>query len=192
MTLIKICGITNVEDALFCAGQGADFLGLIFVPSSPRYIPPEHAADIVVRMPGTKFVGVFRDEPVDDVRQIATEVGVTYVQFHGNETDDEIAAVGMPAIKVVRVGDTLPVVNTAAEWVMFDSGGGTGRPFDWNLIEGYTGKRFFLAGGLTPDNVGDAIAAVRPDAVDVASGVESAPGVKDHAKVRAFFRKVRG
>ncbi|PYQ28551.1 MAG: N-(5'-phosphoribosyl)anthranilate isomerase [Acidobacteria bacterium] len=207
MTLIKICGITNVKDALFCAEQGADFLGFIFVRDSPRYVEPEHAAEICGaaaasavdlsresggrERPPLHCVGVFRNESRETVRRIVDEVGLDVVQLHGNETDDDIAAIGMPAIKAFRVGDALPAVQTKAEWVMFDSGGGTGRVFDWKLIDGYREKPFFLAGGITPDNVGEAIRIVKPDAIDVASGVESAPGVKDHDKVRKLFERVR-
>jgi len=207
MTLIKICGITNAEDALFCAEQGADFLGFIFVKESPRYVEPARAAEICGAAaasaadrsresggrgrPPLHWVGVFRNESRETVRRIVDEVGLDFVQLHGNETDDDIAAIGMPAIKAFRVGDALPAMQTKAEWVMFDSGGGTGRVFDWKLIDGYREKPFFLAGGITPDNVSEAIRIVQPDAIDVASGVESAPGVKDHAKVRALFERIR-
>ena len=196
MTKVKICGITNVEDALFCAEQGADFLGFIFVRESPRFVEPERALECGDRVAALKAaagaaavqrVGVFRDTPAEEIERIAKIARLDFVQWHGR---DEIA-VSLPIIRAYRVSDAVPAVTTAAEWVLFDSGGGTGRVFDWKLLDGFRGKQFFLAGGLTPENVSEAIERVHPDAVDVASGVERAPGVKDHAKVSAFFRKVR-
>jgi len=190
MTKIKICGITNAEDARFCAEAGADFLGFIFVPRSPRYVAPERVAGMGVR--GTKMVGVFRDEEPSRIREIAALVGLDYVQLHGSESEDDIAAIGVPVIRAFRVDDALPDTRTSAEWVMFDSGGGTGRTFDWTLLANVPREKpFFLAGGITPGNVRSAIETVRPDAIDVASGVESRPGVKDHDKVRALIEEVR-
>jgi phosphoribosylanthranilate isomerase len=184
MTKVKICGITNAEDAAFCDEAGADFLGFIFVKESPRFVE----ADTVARIESkAKRVGVFRDAPVEEIERIAKTARLDFVQWHGR---DEIA-VSLPVIRAYRVGDAMPAVATDAEWVLFDSGGGTGRVFDWKLLDGFRARQFFLAGGLTPENVSEAIERVRPDALDVASGVESAPGVKDHAKVSAFFRKVR-
>lgn len=203
MTRIKICGLTREEDALFCASQGADFLGFIFVPSTPRFIEPERAAAIATRLKDSestsKIVGVFRDASPDYVREIATLVGLDLVQLHGNETDDDIRAIGLPVIKSYRVGDALPdtTAHPSADWLLFDTfeerrAGGTGRRFDWSLLKGYSRtKPFFLAGGLNPDNIAGAIGLSSPDAVDVASGVESEPGVKDHARVAQFFERVK-
>lgn len=213
MTKIKICGITNVDDALACADLGADFLGFVFVRESPRYVEPAKAHAIISECGSASYrsgkpqhrcgvesgdavaalqtVGVFRDESPAMVRAIANEVGLDFVQLHGDETDADIAAIGLPAIKAFRVGDATPLVRTSAEWVLFDSGGGSGRTFDWSLIEGYRGKKFFLAGGITPENVVAAIERVRPDAIDLASGVERAPGIKDHERLKALFRQVR-
>lgn len=203
MTRIKICGLTREEDALFCASQGADFLGFIFVPSTPRFIEPERAAAIATRLKDSestsKIVGVFRDASPDYVREIATLVGLDLVQLHGNETDDDVRAIGLPVIKSYRVGDALPDTTThpSADWLLFDTfeerrAGGTGRRFDWSLLAAYPRtKPFFLAGGLNPDNIAGAISLARPDAVDVASGVESEPGIKDHARVAQFFERVK-
>jgi len=188
MTKIKICGITNAEDARFCEEVGADFLGFVFVRSSPRCVRAQDVARIETR---AKRVGVFRDSGIGEIRRIAEIARLDYVQLHGSESEDDVREIELPVIKAVRVENVIPVVNTAAEWVMFDSGGGTGRTFDWKLVAGYHGKKFFLAGGLTPENVVDAIHAVHPDAIDLASGVESKPGVKDHDKVRELFRRVR-
>jgi phosphoribosylanthranilate isomerase len=205
VTRIKICGITTTEDALFCANAGVDFLGMIFVPKTPRYITPARAKEIVgvvqASRPASppKFVGVFRDASPAEMRRIAETVGLDLVQLHGNETDDDARAVAIPAIKSVHVGDTLPDTGAvpSAEWLLFDTlddrrSGGTGRRFNWSLLsEWKRTKPFFLAGGLDPDNIGAAISLVRPDAVDVSSGVERAPGVKDHEKVRHLIERVR-
>jgi len=221
MTKVKICGITNAEDARFCSELGADFLGFVFVRSSPRYIGPERAAEILLdcgsascrfhsrrqsrRQPqlccglesgdsvaAVQTVGVFRDESPQTIREIVEEVGLDFVQLHGSESDDDVRAIGLPVIKAFRVDRALPDTASSADWLMFDSGGGTGRTFDWSLLATYPRtKPFFLAGGITPGNVADAIRAVRPDAIDVASGVESAPGIKDFVKVKELFDQVR-
>ncbi|MBK5259849.1 MAG: phosphoribosylanthranilate isomerase [Thermoanaerobaculia bacterium] len=203
MTRIKICGLTREEDALFCASQGADFLGFIFVPSTPRFIEPERAAAIATRLKDSestsKIVGVFRDASPDYVREIATLFGLDLVQLHGNETDDDVRAIGLPVIKSFRVGDELPdtTAHPSADWLLFDTfeerrAGGTGRRFDWSLLSMYPRtKPFFLAGGLAPDNIAGAVSLVRPDAVDVSSGVESEPGIKDHTLVERFFEGVK-
>lgn len=203
MTRIKICGITRMEDALFCADQGADFLGFIFVPSTPRFIEPEQAAEIARvlrdRERRPRLVGVFRDASPAYVSEIATLVGLDNVQLHGSETDDDIRAIGIPAIKTFRVGDALPdtTAHAAAEWFLFDTfeerrAGGTGRRFDWSLLAGYSrSKPFFLAGGMNAENIAAAISLVRPNGIDISSGVESEPGIKDHAKVEKLFERVR-
>ena len=206
MTRIKICGITREEDALFCANGGADFLGFIFVPSTPRHIEPERAAQIVAKVretekPTTKFAGVFRDASPEYIKEIATLVGLDVVQLHGSETDEDIETLGIPVIKTLRVGDTLPDTHGTphAAWLLFDTyderrAGGTGRRFDWSLLALYErSKPFFLSGGLTPENVVAAISMVRPDAIDISSGVEKedSPGVKDHQKLARLFERVR-
>jgi len=203
MTKIKICGITREDDALFCAECGADFLGFIFVPASPRYIEPEKAGAIAARLRESghapRFVGVFHDASADYIREISSVAGLDLVQLHGSETDDDISALGIPAIKTLHVGQTLPGTHDAptAAWLLFDTyderrSGGTGKRFDWSLLATYErSKPFFLSGGLDPDNVVAAISLVRPDAIDIASGVEASPGVKDHAKVARLFERVR-
>lgn len=202
-TRIKICGITRLEDALFAADKGADFLGFIFVPSTPRFVEPERAAEITAvlrdRESRPRFVGVFRDASPAYINEIATLAGLDLVQLHGAETDDDIRAISVPAIKTFRVGDTLPdtTAHPSAEWFLFDTfeerrAGGTGRRFDWSLLAMYTRtKPFLLAGGMSPDNVAAAISLVRPSAIDVSSGVESEPGVKDHEKLEKLFERVR-
>ena len=203
MTKIKICGLTREEDVLFAADRGADFLGFIFVPSTPRFIEPERAAEITAQVRAReqrpRLVGVFRDASADYIRNIATVVGLDLVQLHGNESGDDIRAIGIPAIKTFRVADALPETNghSAADWFLFDTfedrrAGGTGRHFDWSLLKTYRRtKPFFLAGGLGPDNIGAAITLVRPDAVDVSSGDESDPGIKDRGTIESLFRRMR-
>jgi phosphoribosylanthranilate isomerase len=202
-TQVKICGITRADDARLCAELGADFLGFVFVPTSPRYVEPEKAGEIaeLVRQSGakTKLIGVFRDESLETIHRVTHRVGLDLIQFHGTETDDDIHTLGMPAVKAFRVGETLPdtTAHRSAEWLLFDTfdaraAGGTGRCFDWSLLAMYPRtKPFFLAGGIAPENVAAAISLVRPNAIDVSSGVESAPGVKDHEKLRTLFERVR-
>jgi phosphoribosylanthranilate isomerase len=205
MTKIKICGVTREEDALFCAEHGADFVGFIFVPSTPRFVEPEKAAAIAARVKERetrpKLVGVFRDASKDYIREIHNLVGFDVVQLHGSENDDAVRELGIPVIKTLRVAESLPDTHAVpnAAWLLFDTyderrGGGTGRRFDWSLLATYErSKPFFLSGGIDAENVVAAISLVRPDAIDLSSGVESAPGVKDHTKLgRLFERMGRG
>jgi len=203
MTRIKICGLTREIDALRAAELGADFLGFIFVPGTPRHIEPERAAAIAASVRAqvgeVKFVGVFRDASNDYIREIASIVGLDLVQLQGGESDDDIRDLGLPAVKALRVRDTLPDTHAVphAAWLLFDTyderrSGGTGRRFDWSLLAAFDrAKPFFLSGGITPDNVAAAISSVRPDAIDLASGVESEPGVKDHDKLARLFERVK-
>ena len=203
MTRIKICGITREDDALAAAGHGADFLGFIFVPDTPRFVEPERAAEIALavreRGDAPRFAGVFRDASNDYIRSIARLVGLDVVQLHGGESDDDIRELGIPAVKTLRVKEELPDTRAtpSAAWLLFDTydqhrAGGTGRSFDWSVLASYERtKPFFLSGGLGPDNVAAAISLVRPDAVDIGSGVEASPGVKDHGKLRALFERIK-
>ena len=203
MTKIKICGVTREEDALYCANAGADFIGFIFVPSTPRHIEPERAAQIVAKVRETgkpvKIAGVFRDASPEYIKEIVSLVGLDIVQLHGNESDEDIEALGIPVIKTLRVGDTLPDTHGTphAAFLLFDTyderrAGGTGRRFDWSLLAVYDrSKPFFLSGGLTPENVVAAISLVRPDSIDISSGVEESPGVKDHGKIARLIERVR-
>src|ERR1017187_8680096 len=148
MTKIKICGITNDDDALFCAESGADFLGFIFVPSSPRYVEPETASAIAARLresgTSSKIVGVFHDASADYIREIRDVVGLDLVQLHGSESEDDIQELAIPTIKTLHVGGTLPDTHAtpSAGWLLFDTYdeqlvGGTGRRFDWSLLAMY-------------------------------------------------------
>lgn len=202
MTRIKVCGLTRVDDAVACARLGADFIGLVFVDSSPRNVQVPHAIAIaraVRNEAPVSIVGVFRNADPAAVQRIAGEVALDFVQLHGNVDDGSIASLGFPAIKAYSIGTDVPDVDAhpSASWSLFDThdavrGGGTGRVFDWSLLDDRVRTRpFFLAGGLSADNVGDAVRRVRPDAVDVSTGVETVPGIKDPMKVRDFIEKVR-
>jgi len=200
---VKICGLTREEDALFAAECGADFLGFIFVEDSPRYVDAGHVAKIAnavrTRSNPPKLVGVFRNASLDRMREAAGRATLDMIQLHGTERDDDIGALDVPVIKTLHVGSALPdaTAYARASWLLFDTyndrlAGGTGRRFDWSLLTKYErGKPFFLSGGITPENAAIAISTVRPDAIDLASGVETSPGVKDHAKIEQLFERVR-
>ena len=197
---VKVCGITRLTDALHAVQQGATALGFIFWPRSPRYVTPERAAEIISELPSTvTTVGVFVNEPVDGIRTTMTMSGASTVQLHGDEPPAYADALGWPLLRSVDVADGRA---TCAAWppqTMFlvdavdrDRRGGTGQTVDWPRAAALARHwRVVLAGGLTPENVGDAIAAVRPYGVDVSSGVEEAPGVKDFDKVARFVANAR-
>ncbi|HEX2834352.1 MAG TPA: phosphoribosylanthranilate isomerase [Thermoanaerobaculia bacterium] len=187
MTLVKICGLTRAEDAERAAQLGADYLGFVFVRESPRCVD----AEFVRGIGGAKKVGVFRNAPLDEMERVAKVARLDLIQLHGHESEDDVRALALPVIKAFHVEDALPQTNTAAQYVMFDTGGGTGRRFDWTLLAEYDRARpFFLAGGITPDNVEDALRA-RPYAIDLSSGVERAPGIKDHHQLQRLFERVK-
>jgi phosphoribosylanthranilate isomerase len=199
VTRVKICGITSVEDALAAAAAGADEIGLVFA-RSPRQVDPEAARAIVRALPGgVGRIGVFRDAAAETIVAIAGEVGLDAVQLHGEETPELARAVGLPVIRRVRPApdeDAEALARRVAPWsevvfsVLVDPGAGEGRVFDWRIAHGLPG-RIVVAGGLSAENVGAAIRAARPFAVDVASGVERAPGVKDPRRLLAFVHAVR-
>ena len=201
-TQVKICGVTNVADALAAAEAGADMIGLNFYEKSPRYISFATASEISRALPPFVLrVGVFVNPEESQVVEAIAACGLNLLQFHGDEDSDFCTQFGLMSVKALRVRDaeslqTLENFNTDA--FLLDayskSGlGGTGEKFNWDLAVAAQkfGKPIFLAGGLTPENVADAVKQVRPFAVDVSSGVESAPGKKDTAKVRAFIAAVR-
>ena len=198
--MVKICGITRLTDALHAVAHGATALGFVFWPRSPRYIAPERAADIVRELPGTvTMVGVFVNQPVDAIGRIAAAAGVTTIQLHGDEPPAYAAALAWPVWRAVSLTG---LNGTLAGWpaettVLLDAHdperrGGTGRRIDWREAASVASRRrVVLAGGLTPENVQEAIEAVRPFGVDVSSGVEEAPGVKDFDKVARFLERAR-
>ena len=209
MTRIKICGVTLPDDAARVASAGVDFIGLNFWPRSKRYLAPERAPMIasVVRSTGSaKIVGVFVDAEVDEIQAIAASVDLDIVQLHGDESPDEVKKVSLAVYR--PVWKALPISSSRdlhaldvwpAEALLLDAPtpgrGGGGMSFDWQLArearERYPKIKFVLAGGLNADNVSTAIHSVEPWAIDVASGVEAAPGIKDAAKLDAFIAAAR-
>jgi phosphoribosylanthranilate isomerase len=199
---VKICGITNEEDALLAVALGADALGFVFAPGSPRMVTPEEAKSIVKRLPYDEVltVGVFRDERPQRVTEIVNRVGLKAAQLHGREPHDEVVYVRQRVQYVIQAftaGD--PALEMAAQGpadvVLIDTPTpGSGRTFDWVQVHGaLEGARLLLAGGLTPENVADAIFYVQPWGVDVSTGVETAPGSgrKDPRKLRRFIKAAR-
>jgi phosphoribosylanthranilate isomerase len=197
---IKVCGITRVSDALHAVEQGATALGFVLWPRSPRAVSVDRAAEIIAELPShVMTVGVFVDEPIDSIRSTAERAHLTAVQLHGNEPPTYADALDWPIIRAVSVGG----IDDAAETWSVDTAllvdnidpvrrGGTGSAIDWARAAAVAKtRRIVLAGGLTPDNVATAIRAVHPFGVDVSSGVEVAPGVKDFDKVTQFVANAR-
>lgn len=205
MTFIKICGITNLGDALAAVTAGADAVGFNFYKPSPRYIAPQAAREIVKQLPASVLtVGVFVDEESPQaVMNIAGEAGVKALQLHGDESPDycrELAATAQ-VIKSLAVSDSFDptlACSFPVDAIMLDTRdnrlrGGTGRVFDWSIAQQVSQliPKLYLAGGLSPENVEEAINRVRPYAVDACSGLEDRPGTKNHPRLRAFIDTVR-
>ena len=202
---IKICGITNQIDALHAVNAGADALGFIFYNKSPRYVSPNVVKSIVADLPPFVLpIGVFVNEEAKVVRDIVDECCLFLAQIHGDETADFCETLRRPVIRGIRLRDRNTFLAMAEykgrarvrgfilDAFSQDSYGGTGKTADWDLAkEAAQSFSFFLAGGLTPDNVQEAIEKVKPYGVDVSSGVESSPGKKDPAKVQAFIQAVK-
>lgn len=207
-TRIKMCGITNIEDAEEGIRAGVDALGFIFVENSPRYIEPEKAKEIVANLaPFVDLVGVFVDRENVEVQEIVDYCSLSYVQLHGSESPEYCDVLGYASspckiIKAFRVGekavpaDFQPYQEVVQGFLLdtyaADQAGGTGQPFDWQIISFLHLQRpVILAGGLTPENVAEAIRQVHPFAIDVNSGVELRPGLKDYDKLRLLLEEVR-
>lgn len=200
MMLVKVCGITRLTDALHAVQHGATALGFVFWPRSPRYIDPARARAIVSALPATiTTVGVFVNQPVDEIRRMAAGGGIGAVQLHGDEPPAYAEAIAYPLFKAATLADDGVALDgwPADTVVLLDAHdpvrrGGTGLTIDWPRAAAVAAtRRVVLAGGLTPDNVAEALRVVRPFGVDVSSGVEEAPGVKDFGKVRRFLENVR-
>jgi tryptophan synthase beta chain len=199
---VKICGITCEDDALAAADLGAAAVGFVFWPGSPRFVDPDRARAIAAALPPfVSRVGVFVDAPADEIRRVTSLVGLTAIQLHGSEGPADCAGLGVPVIKALAATDRTfgdldrwpREVTVLVDGVDQPGRGGTGRPVDWAAAARIASRRrVVLAGGLDADNVAAAIAAVRPFAVDVSSGVESSPGRKDHARMRAFMAAATG
>ena len=201
MTLVKICGVTSVADAGVAVDAGADMIGLIFYPPSPRYVTPEQAGVIVASLPtDLPAVGVFVNERFETIARVVRQSGVSRVQLHGDESPDLCRRLPWRCIKVFRFTEQVqpemmadyPVDAFLIEGFHGDLYGGGGVKADWQRVASLHGYgRIILAGGLTPDNVQEAIGVVQPYAVDVCSGVEATPGKKDAAKVCAFVQRAK-
>jgi len=198
---VKVCGITRWDDAQLAADLGASAVGFVFWPRSPRYIEPAAAAAIALDLPADVApVGVFVDPTVSEVQRIAARVGLAAVQLHGDEPATLCDGLPYRVLKAVPVAG--PATHAAADrvpsrvTVLLDARdpvrkGGTGRAVDWTLAADVAARRrLFLAGGLRPENVGEALRTVRPYGIDVSSGVESQPGRKDAGRLRHFFEEV--
>ena len=201
MVRVKICGITNQEDALMAVEAGADALGFVFYEKSPRHLSPLQAAAIIAQLPPfVQTVGLFVNAPVEEVNWTADFCGLDLVQLHGEESPEFCTEVDRRVLKVFRVRDASSLSSLDKYRVagyLLDAWspaapGGTGERFNWDLAAVAKGHGpVILAGGLTPDNVSQAVAKVHPYAVDVSSGVEAAPGRKDPAKVREFITRAK-
>lgn len=199
---VKICGITRIEDALAAVAAGADAIGFVFHPDSPRQVTPEQAARIVAALPPfVTTVGLFVDADEQRIRDTLAQVPLSLLQFHGDETQAQCRIYGRPWIKALRVQPGQDVAALMAGWpgaagILLDAyhptqHGGTGLQFDWSLVPHCSAMPIILAGGLTPANVAEAIRSTRPYAVDVSGGVEASKGVKDADKIEAFMAGVR-
>ncbi len=202
---IKICGITNIEDAATAVELGADALGFIFYSGSKRFVDPAAARDIILKLPPfITSVGVFVNQDLDEIKRILDITGVNTVQLHGDESPEFCGSVtaSVPAkvIKAIRVKDSLDAGSLAqypVQAILLDTYsdaeyGGTGKSFDWGILKDIDiEQKVILSGGLSPDNVAQAVEAVKPYAVDVNSGVEAGPGKKDHEKLKKFIEAIR-
>ena len=201
MTRVKICGITSAEDAAAAVDAGADALGLIFVPGTPRCVAPDVAAGILEAVPPlVATVGVFVDHPLAELLRIVAALRLHAVQLHGQEPAAYSRRIPVPVIRALRVRDAAslhPLETYPAHAFLLDAyveglPGGTGTPISWDLaLRAKGGKPVILSGGLRPETVAQAVRLVRPYGVDVSSGVEASPGRKDHRKVREFIVNVR-
>jgi len=200
-TRIKICGITRAEDAKAVVDAGADAIGLVFYPPSPRAVSIQQAQEVVADVPAFVTVtALFVNPSVEEVQSVLDGVRIDLIQFHGDEDDDFCRQFGHPYIKALRVRQASDVVALCLRFpsalaVLLDSykpgvPGGTGETFDWSLVPATPPKPIILAGGLDPENVNHAIDVVHPFALDVSGGVEAAKGIKDHGKITKFVNEV--
>lgn len=204
MTAVKICGLRDPENLRVAAEAGAGFAGFVFYPQSPRFVETEIARILAEKLPqGVRGVGLFVDPSDEDIARILGAVPLDMIQLHGAENPARVAAIGalanLPVIKAIRLREPDDVLEAAkyedvADWLLFDSRvdhdlpGGTGQRFDWEMLKGRAFRKpWMLSGGLMPENVAEALEILRPDALDVSSGVEKVRGVKDPAKIKAFI-----
>jgi len=198
---VKICGLTNYEDAVAAMEMGADLLGFNFYPKSPRFVAPEKAMRIISKLPAfIDIAGVFVNSPLEEIRDTIDQCQLNWIQLHGDESPQfcrELLSHNVKTMKAIRVKDQNDIrqaENYFTDAILLDAFdpkkyGGTGLTFDWNII-GHIGKRIFLAGGINPDNVAKAV-KLGVYGIDVCSGVEAEPGKKDHKKMRKLFDNIR-
>ena len=199
---IKVCGLTRVQDVQAAVVAGVDAIGLVFYPDSPRHVTIEQAAELCRHIPPfMSVVGLFVNASRAEVHRVIEAVPLNLLQFHGDETAEQCEGFGLPYLRAARVRPGVDLLEFASQFasaraLLLDTWtpayGGSGESFDWALVPSACPLPVILSGGLNPDNVADAIRQVHPVAVDVSSGVESAKGIKDAAKIRAFVRAVRG
>jgi phosphoribosylanthranilate isomerase len=198
---VKICGVRTVADARAAVDSGADFLGLNFHPASPRYVDEDTAAAIAAAVTDAHLVGVFVDAPRSDMERLAERLALWAVQLHGDEGPAAYHGLDTRTIKAIRARPGEDLAARAATYdtdyllidtFVADRPGGTGVALDPARAQGLTSDRLFVAGGLRPETVAEAVRLLRPFAVDVSSGVESAPGIKDHGKIEDFIRRAKG
>jgi phosphoribosylanthranilate isomerase len=201
VTRVKICGITRVEDAISAAHSGADAIGLVFYQHSPRHVSIELAAQLAAALPPfVSVVGLFVNAEADFVRAVLARAPLDLLQFHGDETPEFCGQFGKPYLKAIRVKSGVDLLQCESDYrgargLLLDAHvdgvpGGTGTAFDWTLIPGNLSLPVILSGGLDAENVANAIKQVQPYAVDVSSGVETAKGIKDAAKIARFMQEV--
>ncbi len=196
-TELKICGLKRLEDIIAVNRHGADYAGFVFFEKSKRYVDPYKANELISLLRADiKPVGVFLDEPLDNVVRIARITGVELIQLHGHESEEYVEYVkrtlDRPVIKAYKAseeGALEKAAQSSADYVMIDSGAGSGKKFDWSILKDFK-RDYFLAGGLDPESVGEAIRMLEPFAVDVSSGVET-DGIKDEKKIAEFINAVR-
>ncbi len=196
---VKICGITNIEDALLCESLGADALGFIFYKGSKRFVEPDDAGKIISELsPFTLKVGVFLNESSEEINKTAKEIKLNAVQLHGNENPDMTSKINLPAIKSFRINDGFDF-SILKEYenvsYLFDTYsekeyGGTGKTFNWELIPDELRSKIILSGGISVNNIEEIYNNIKPAAVDLSSSLESKPGKKDKEKVKEFFKKI--
>lgn len=196
-TELKICGLSRLEDIIAVNRHGADYAGFVFFQKSKRYVDPYKANELIELLrTDIKPVGVFMDEPIDNVVRIARISGVEMVQLHGHESEEYVEYIkrtlDRPVIKAYKAGEEGALesaANSSADYVMIDSGAGSGQKFDWSILKNFK-RDYFLAGGLESESVGEAIRLLEPFAVDVSSGVET-DGIKDEKKIAEFIKAVK-
>lgn len=193
---VKICGITNAGDALFCEAMGADMLGFIFFNKSKRFIEYSAAEEIIGKLScSTRKVGVFVNEKAEDVNKAAERLRLDMVQLHGDETPEEVSKISFPVIKSFRIKnefdfsllDSFKNARALLDSFAINQFGGTGKSFDWAVIPEKIKNRIILAGGVLASNLDNIYKSIKPYAVDLSSALECTPGKKDHAKVQEFF-----